>query len=55
VLCDKDNEDDEGDDEDHEDGTAGKHKIDSLNTARIPGQTEEPQAVTFLEVISFCA
>ena len=44
-----------GDDKDHEDSTGGKQKIDSENTTRIAGQTEEPQAVTFLEVISFCA
>ena len=70
VVGDKDNEDDDddednnddydenddvGDDEDLEDSTVGKHKIDSENNTRIPDQTEEPQAVTFLEVISFCA
>ena len=37
---DYDENDDVGDDEDLEDSTAGKHKIDSENTTRIPGQTE---------------
>ena len=59
VVDDEDNvvddEDNVVDDEDNEDGKEGKHKIDSENITRIPGQTVEPPAVTVLEVISFCA
>ena len=45
-----------GNDNDNEDDKEGIYNIENnITTTRIPDQTEKPQEVKFLEVVSFCA